>query len=181
VETVIELNNSEGPRQVDPWRFCGPVLKKIISDQIPEQPGYAEIPWSTVKKPLAESTVALLSTAGISMKGDPPFDMDRERREPLWGDPSWRRIRSDASSSTVEVNHLHIKTDYILEDLDVALPLTRLRELVEDGVVGGVADTHYSTMGYQGADTSALENTSAPEIAQSLLDEKVDLLLLAPV
>lgn len=166
---------------MDPWRFCGPRLTKIVSDQIPEQPGYTEIPWATPSKPLAQSRVALLSTAGLSMAGDLPFDMDRERREPLWGDPSWRRIRADATSSTVEVNHLHIKTDYIERDLNVALPLDRLRELVADGVVGSMADTHFSVMGYQGADTSVLENQSAPEIARSLLDEGVDLLLLAPV
>jgi D-proline reductase (dithiol) PrdB len=178
---MADIDETDVLHRVDPWRFCGPVLKKLISDQIPERPGYADIPWTSPGKPLAEAKVALLSTAGISMSGDPPFDMDRERREPLWGDPSWRRIPSGASSNTVEVNHLHIKTDYIREDLNVALPIDRLRELVEDGVVGAVADTHYSTMGYQGADTTALENQSAPEIARSLLDEGVDLLLLAPV
>jgi D-proline reductase (dithiol) PrdB len=181
VSDVPDYDDSDVPREVDPWRFCGTMLRKFISDQIPDQPGYANIPWTPPTKPLTESKVALLSTAGISMKGDPPFDMDRERREPLWGDPSWRRISSDASSATVEVNHLHIKTDYVLEDLNVALPLDRLRELVEDGVVGAVADNHYSTMGYQGADTSVLENQSAPEIARSLLEEGVDLLMLAPV
>jgi D-proline reductase (dithiol) PrdB len=157
------------------------MLKKWIVDQIAEKPGYGEIPWTAPSKPLAESKVALLSTAGLSMVGDPPFDMEEERRQPLWGDPSWRRIGVDATPATIEVNHLHIKTDYIREDLNVALPLDRLRELVEDGVVGAVADTHYSTMGYQGADSSVLENRSAPEIARSLLDEGVDLLLLAPV
>ena len=167
--------------RVDPWTFCSPTLEKWIAEQIPERPGYSEIPWTAPTTRLADSKVALLSTAGLSMAGDPPFDMDGERRQPLWGDPSWRRIGADATSTNIEVNHLHIKTDYIREDLNVALPLDRLRELEEDGVVGSVADTHYSTMGYQGADTSVLENESAPEIARSLLDEGVNLLLLAPV
>ncbi len=174
-------DDSTAEHTVNPWTFCSPSLEKWIADQIPEQPGYGEIPWAAPSKPLAESRVALLSSAGLSVVGDPPFDMDGERRQPLWGDPSWRRIGVDATAATVEVNHLHIKTDYIREDLNVALPLERLRELVEDGVVGAVADTHYSTMGYQGADTGVLENQSAPEIARSLLDEGVDLLLLAPV
>jgi D-proline reductase (dithiol) PrdB len=178
---MTDIDETSAPHRVDSWRFCGPTLKKLIADQIPEQPGYTDIPWTPPGMPLAEAKVALLSTAGISMKDDPPFDMDRERREPLWGDPGWRRIDTAATSKTVEVNHLHIKTDYIREDLNVALPLDRLRELVEDGVVGAVADTHYSTMGYQGADTTTLENQSAPEIARSLLAEGVDLLLLAPV
>jgi D-proline reductase (dithiol) PrdB len=178
---MTQVDEPAAEHTVNPWRFCSPSLEKWITDQIPEQPGYGGIPWTAPSTPLAESKVALLSTAGLSMVGDPPFDMEGERRQPLWGDPSWRRIGVDATPANIEVNHLHIKTDYIREDLNVALPLDRLRELVEDGVVGAVADTHYSTMGYQGADSSVLENRSAPEIARSLLDEGVDLLLLAPV
>lgn len=132
-------------------------------------------------KPLARSRVALLSTAGISMKGDRPFDMEGERKRPTWGDPSFRRIRRDATPADVEVNHLHIETGFVRRDLDVALPLARLRELVEEGVVGAMADTHYSTMGYQGSSTKVLEAETAPAIAAAMKREEVDLALLAPV
>ena len=59
--------------------------------------------------------------------------------------------------------------------------LDRLRELVHGGEVGAVADTHYSIMGYQGSDTTALEAESAPAIAASMQSEEVDLAILAPV
>jgi hypothetical protein len=49
------------------------------------------------------------------------------------------------------------------------------------GVVGSVADTHYSIMGYQGNDASTLEQESAPAIAESMRNEEVDLAILAPV
>ena len=52
---------------------------------------------------------------------------------------------------------------------------------VAAGVVGSVADTHYSIMGYQGNDSSTLVNESAPEIAASMKRDDVDLALLAPV
>jgi D-proline reductase (dithiol) PrdB len=178
---MTDPDDSTAGRRVDPWRFFGNFLRKVISDGIPDEPAYTDIPWTPAAKPLAEAKVALLTTAGISMKGDPPFDMEREKREPLWGDPGWRRLHAGASSATVEVNHLHIKTDYIKHDLNVALPLDRLRELATDGVIGSVAKSHYSTMGYQGADTSVLENETAPEIASAVMEEGVDLLLLAPV
>ncbi len=125
--------------------------------------------------------MALVSTAGLSSPPDPPFDMDFERAHPTKGDPSWRRIPSTASSATVEANHLHIDTGYIERDLNVALPLDRLRELAAEGVIGAVADTHYSFMGYQGNDTRVLEEKSAPEIASALRSEEIDLVLLAPV
>ncbi len=96
---------SEPGRQVDPWRFTGGFLRKVLSSRIPDQPVHGPIPWTPVAKPLGQSTVALLSSAGLSMKGDPPFDMEGERRRPTWGDPSWRRLRADA---TGETSGLHV-------------------------------------------------------------------------
>jgi D-proline reductase (dithiol) PrdB len=178
------MSDRSGPTtggEVDPWRFAGNFLKKALSARIPAEPAYADVPWTAVTKPLDQCKVALLSTAGLSMKGDPPFDMEMERQNPLRGDPSWRRLRADATSDAIEANHLHIDTRYILRDLNVALPLDRLRELVAQGVVGAMADIHYSIMGYQGNDTSTLEQQSAPEIAETMRSEEVDLALLAPV
>ena len=171
----------DAPRQVDPWRFTGSFLAGLLSRMIPAQPAWTSIPWTPVRKPLSQSRVALLSTAGLSMKGDPPFDMELERRSPMRGDSSWRRLRADATGASVEANHLHIDTGYLLRDLNVALPLDRLRELVAAGEVGSMADTHYSIMGYQGNDTSALERESAPAIAEVMRREEVDLALLVPV
>jgi hypothetical protein len=49
-----------------------------------------EIPWTPLSKPLADSTVALLSSVGLALKTDRPFDQEGERRNPWWGDPSYR-------------------------------------------------------------------------------------------
>ncbi len=168
-------------RVVDSWRFTGSFLSGLLAAQIPETPTHDAIPWAPFEIPLARAKVALLSTAGISMKGERPFDMEMERNRPTRGDPSWRPLSAGATSADVEVNHLHIDTGYIERDLNVALPLDRLREAVGDGFVGTMAETHYSIMGYQGSDTRALEEESAPAIAASLLEEGVDALLLAPV
>ena len=167
--------------EVDPWRFAGGFLQRVLSARIPDVPKHGDIPWSPVTKPLAESRVALLSTAGLSMKDDAPFDMEFERQNPTVGDPGWRRLRADARPEAIEANHLHIDTGYIERDLNVALPVDRLRELVRAGEVGAIADSHYSIMGYQGNDSSTLENESAPEIARAMKSEEVDLALLAPV
>jgi D-proline reductase (dithiol) PrdB len=167
--------------EVDPWRFAGSFLKNALSGVIPDEPTHADIPWAPLEKALGASRVALLSTAGISMKGDAPFDMEMERKRPTRGDPSWRRLRGDATSATIRANHLHIDTGYIERDLNVALPVDRLRELAEEGVVGAIADSHYSIMGFQGNDSTALEQESAPAIAEAMKAEGVDLVLLAPV
>ena len=167
--------------KVDSWRFAGSMLSKLLGGAIPAEPTHDAIPWTAVRKPLPLSRVALLTTAGVSMKGDAPFDMEYERQNPTRGDSSWRRLSASATAADIEANHLHIDTSYIERDLNVALPLDRLRELVDAGEVGAIADSHYSVMGYQGASSATLENESAPEIAESMSSEEVDFALLAPV
>jgi D-proline reductase (dithiol) PrdB len=168
-------------KTVDPWRFAGRFIAGALGAGIPDEPAVADIPWTPVAKPLSECRVALLTTAGVSMRDDAPFDMEMERKRPTRGDPSWRRLRADATSADVDVNHLHIDTRYIERDINVALPLDRLRELAAAGEVGSVADTHYSIMGYQGNDSSELVEKSAPAIAEAMKNDEVDLALLAPV
>jgi len=176
-----KVRDGRGGREVDPWRFAGSFLQGILSRSIPDVPSHGEIPWSPFTKSLAEAKVALLSTAGISMKGDEPFDMEYERQNPTRGDSKFRRLQADATADRIEANHLHIDTSFIKRDLNVALPLDRLRDLVGEGHVGSMAETHYSIMGFQGADSSQLENESAPAIAEIMKSEEVDLALLTPV
>jgi D-proline reductase (dithiol) PrdB len=166
--------------EVDSFRFLPPRLAQLLRSRMEADPPAADIPFTPLEKPLAEARVALLSTAGISCPPDPPFDMDGERANPLWGDPSWRAIRADATAERVEVNHLHIDTSYAKRDLNVALPLDRLRELVASGEVGGIAPTHYSVMGFQ-LDPAAQLRDSAPAIAARMKEENVTAAVLAPV
>ena len=113
---------------VDGFRFMPPALSAWTAKDIPDQPFRGHIPWTPLKKSIRETTFTLVTTAGISMKTDPPFDMAREKMEPVWGDPSYREIPKTATESDVEVSHLHINTEYIKEDINVMLPLARFRE-----------------------------------------------------
>jgi len=45
------------------------------------------IPWTPLRRALEQCTIALLSTAGVALRGDKPFDQERERKNPWWGDP----------------------------------------------------------------------------------------------
>ena len=166
--------------EVDSWRFLPPRLARLLRARAEGEPPATSIPFAPLRKPLREARIALLSTAGISCPPDPPFDMDGERANPTWGDPSWRRIPHTATEKDVEVNHLHIDTSYIKRDLDVALPMRRLAELVAAGEVGSMAPTHYSVMGFQ-LDPTAQVTESAPAIAASMRSEDVTAVVLAPV
>lgn len=164
---------------VDSYRFSGPAAK-IMRQAIPQEPQYDFIPWTPLRKPLSECRVALLTTAGISLSSDPPFNMERERQNPYWGDPSFRSLPSWVTEKDVAVNHIHIKTESIYQDLNVALPLQRFQELAQLGEIGELAPTHYSIMGYN-TDPTELVCTSAPQIAARMNAEGVDVAFLVPV
>ncbi len=132
-----------------------------------------------MRKPLRDATIALVTSAGISLKSDPPFDMEREKREPLWGDRSFRMIPRSTTEREIEVNHLHINTSYIRKDINVILPLSRMAELEQERIIGRLADTAYSFYGFQWQNTDFLSEAIEP-ISKRMTLEKVDAVLLTP-
>ncbi len=138
------------------------------------------VPWTPLRKPLRECRFALATTAGIYTKGlEPPFDAEREKREPMWGDPTYRRIPREVGQAQIGASHLHINNRDILADVDIVLPVHRFLELEADGAIGSLAETHYSFMGYQ-MNTTEWEQRSGPEVASLMKDEGVDAVLLTP-
>jgi D-proline reductase (dithiol) PrdB len=137
--------------------------------------------WAPFESRLADSTVALLSSAGLFVEGaQPPFDTEREKQEPLWGDPSWREIPATAKQGDLGMSHLHLNPTDTLADHEVSLPLRTLDALVADGMVGASAPTHYSVMGFQAAGLEDWRARTAPEIAARLRADNVGALVLAP-
>ena len=170
---------SDHDKIVDGFRFMPPSLRAWIGSTIPEDDFKGEIPWTPIEKPVNEMTFALLTSAGINMKSDPPFDVEREKREPAWGDPSMREIPITAVESDIDVNHLHINTEFVKTDLNVMLPLARFREFEEEGIIGKLAPTAYSYYGFQ-MDPSALIADTMPKIVSKMKEEGVDTVLLTP-
>jgi D-proline reductase (dithiol) PrdB len=106
--------------------------------------------------------------------------LDGERRQPSWGDPSYRSIPVDIPPSELGVSHLHLRADDILEDMNILLPIERFKELAAEGWIGRLADHAYSFMGYQGfpADQTGWKEIYGPQVADRLLVEEVDCILL---
>jgi D-proline reductase (dithiol) PrdB len=133
---------------VDSFRFLDFITRKILKEWIAREPA-REIPWTPLGKPLAACTVAAVSSGGVALKVDEPFDQEGERRNPWWGDPSYRALPGNATSQDVEVYHLHINPAFGRQDLNCLLPLDRLAEMEASGEIGRSAPRHYSYMGYQ--------------------------------
>lgn len=164
---------------VDSYKWLPPSLKGYFANM--QAPPFDGIPWTPLGRPLAECRLALVTTAGINVRGvGPPFDYERERQQPMWGDPTYRALPRDVRQDQVQTGHLHINNEDIDRDVNVAFPIARARELAADGVVGSLAATHYSFMGYQ-PDTTEWRERYAPEVASRMRAEAVDAVLLTPV
>jgi D-proline reductase (dithiol) PrdB len=166
-------------KTVDGFRFMPPSLRAWIGKSIPEAPFSGEIPWTPLRRPCREATFSLMTSAGISMKSDPPFDMERETREPTWGDPTCREIRRDAAQADIRADHHHVNTAYMRADMNVIFPLQRFAELEADRVIGRLAPTSYSYYGFQ-MNPEALLRDHLPAVASRMRQEGVDAVLLTP-
>lgn len=163
---------------VDSYRYLDFVTRQIIKAWVGREIS-RPIPWTPLRRPLEQCTIALVSSAGIALNGDKPFDQDGERKNPWWGDPTYRIIPHGTTAADVGLFHLHVDTRFGKEDLDVVLPTHRLEELARDGFVGRPAPSHYSIMGYI-LRPRDLEEVTAPAIAARMKAEGVDAAVLVP-
>ena len=165
-------------KRVDSYHFIGGMTKRLVKRWIGmEEP--RPIPWSVLSKPLEVCTVALISSAGMALQSDTPFDQEGERENPWWGDPSYRIIPRGTKTDDVHVYHQHIDVSFAERDLNCLLPIERLEELADAGFVGSAAPSHYSFMGYLLEPERFLEE-SVPQIVSHLVQEAVDIAPLVP-
>lgn len=130
-----------------------------------------------LKKPLKDCTIALVTTAGLSLPEQPPFDITIKM-----GDTSFRELPGNISPQLLEMHQRSWSFDQtgVLRDRNLALPLDRLREMLTQGEIGAIAPRHYSFMGSI-AGPRKLIHISAPEVAHRLAADSVDAVLLTPV
>ena len=159
---------------VDSYRFLPRSFRPFYEGRGPF-PGEEGPVWAPFTKRLAESRIALLSSAGIYLKASqPPFDSEGERERPEWGDPTWRVIPASTTPDECGVAHLHINDEDVRADPEIALPMRGLAELVE------TVDGHIAVMGYQDRDLQDWQRTTAPAIIEHLREREADGVILAP-
>lgn len=162
---------------IDSYRFLPRSFRPIYENPTPDG---TDPVWAPFEKRLGNSRIALLTSSGMYLdESQVSFDLDRERSEPTWGDPSFRVIPKPLDR--IGLAHLHISHDDILADPNIALPIDRLLDAEERRVIGEVAPRHYSVMGFQGASLEGWREIAAPGIIDLLHEDEVDGLILAPV
>jgi D-proline reductase (dithiol) PrdB len=132
------------------------------------------VPLAPITKPISESRLTFISSAGVQPKGTLPFDVVH----PV-GDYTYRRVPTESKPEQLEIHQLKYPTVGANRDLNVIFPIERLQELVAEGVIGGLTDHFYSFIGYN-MDPERLEETLAEDIADAVVAEGADIALLCP-
>jgi len=137
----------------------------------PDQP-----PWTPLRKPLSESTIALVGSGGAYREGQVAFH---------WKDDTGiRHIPTDQPAGDVRVTHFAYDLEPARSDPNIVFPVDRLNEMVAAGTIGGIAQEAIACMGGIYSARRA-EEELAPTIVGAIDSMKaageVDLVLLVPV
>jgi len=130
-------------------------------------------PWTALGKPLADSRLGVLSTAGAYVAGQVAFYYK--------DDTSLRAIASDTPADRLRFSH--ITENYLPDarrDPDCVLPLAALREAVAAGELGALADDAFSCMGGIYSQRRVREEL-CPAVHDAFRAQEVDAALLIPL
>lgn len=139
---------------------------------------YDDVPFTALSKPLAESTVALVSTSDVAVRS---VDNDNGRdkdHEMLVGN-----VYSIASDTAVDMlfsrqEHYDQHTT-TLEDPNAYFPISRLHELAEQGRIGAVAARSHGV--YTAYSQRKTTDVDAPEVVRRCVEDGVDVAILTPI
>jgi D-proline reductase (dithiol) PrdB len=140
-------------------------------------PVFETRPW-VIGPPLNQRRVAIVTTAGLHRRSDKAFLVATvpDQAKPI----DYRVIPADVKAGDLVMSHTSTNFDRsgFQQDSNLVFPIDRLRELESDGVIGSVADFHYSFMG---AVDPRLMRPAATRLATFLKDDRVNAVLLVPV
>lgn len=126
------------------------------------------IPFTPSRRALEESSVCLVTTAGVRRRGDTPFHLE--------GDTTFRVIPGGASTGDLTFDDTHYDHGCVDKDLNCVFPIDRLAELADERRIGAVAERHFS-IGFTQA-LRELRQTTVPALAHEVDKERPDVVLL---
>jgi D-proline reductase (dithiol) PrdB len=135
------------------------------------QPSFDTQPWVN-PPPVNKCRIAIITTAGLHTRNDRPFQIDPN--------DFYRVIPGNANANELVMSHLAASFDRsgFQRDCNVVFPIDRLREMAGEGIIGSLADFHYSVNSAHRAEEF---DAPAREIANLLKKDNVDAALLFPV
>jgi D-proline reductase (dithiol) PrdB len=136
---------------------------------------FNDVPFAPMQVPLNRARLALITTGGVHLIDQLPFDMADPR-----GDATFRVVPADTPRERITITHDYYDHSDAEKDLNILFPIDMLRRLVQVGCVGSLA-TSYGFMGHiEPPHVETLILKTAPQVAGMLKQERVDAVLLTP-
>jgi D-proline reductase (dithiol) PrdB len=137
---------------------------------------HASTPWATPAEDILQGPIAVVTTAGVHLIGQPPYNMDDPE-----GDASFREISSSAPAGALTITHNYYDHRDADADINVVLPIERLKDLEAEGFIGRIAGRHFSFMGHiLGSRLERLVGETAPAVAAEMKKDGIRAALLTP-
>ncbi|MFM7120173.1 MAG: glycine/sarcosine/betaine reductase selenoprotein B family protein [Gammaproteobacteria bacterium] len=129
-------------------------------------------PWARLARPLADARIGLVASGGIYAHGQVAFHYR--------DDISARRIARNTPNDALRITHFAYDMTDARQDPGVVFPLAALRDLAEAREIGSVGPHAYTFMGGIYSSRKVRERL-APAIADALVADEVDAVVLVPV
>lgn len=134
-----------------------------------------DMPFTRLHKPLHSCRLAFVTTGGVHLRTQAPFNMHDSR-----GDPGFRAIPATTQAEQLMITHDYYDHRDAEQDMNILFPLALGRELLERAIIEGLGSS-YGFMGHiEPPHVTTLLRRTAPEVAQQLRQEQVDAVLLTP-
>jgi D-proline reductase (dithiol) PrdB len=147
------------------------LFEQVTGRKFENRPVFDPPRLTPLRKPIAESTIGLFASCGAQLLEDPMLGETE--------DISFRLIHRDTPMSRLVVAHKTKVRKWAVEDLNVAFPLERMRELECERLFQRLAHTAVSMVGSIQRYTELVEQT-VPAIKQIYDSQGVDLVFLFP-
>ena len=154
-----------------PFSYVQFMTELMAPQPYPRQPNFAPPSLTPLRKPIAQSTIGIFTSAGVQLRGD---DLLAETN-----DLSYRLIDRETAYSDLTIAHQTPVRTWALEDLNVAFPRDRLIELEAEGAIGKLAPKAVSMVGSI-AKFSQLIQSTVPRIKAEFDAQGVELVFLFP-
>jgi D-proline reductase (dithiol) PrdB len=137
---------------------------------------FHDSPWTPMTKAAARCRLALVTTGGVHLRSQTPFNM----KDPA-GDPTFREIPAKASLEDLAVTHDYYDHSDAEKDINIVFPIERVLDLKKFGDIADVNHRHFSFMGHiLGHHIHTLMRDTAPRVAAALKADGVDIVILTP-
>jgi D-proline reductase (dithiol) PrdB len=130
-------------------------------------------PWTPLHRRLKDCKAVIVTTAGLRLKTQHEYDLDRGR-----GSSDVREISINAQRADLAFDFTNYDPREAEKDLNVIVPIDRMKELVDEGSLGGLCESFFSFFGL--CPNVASLQQSAQRVVEKLRRYEADIAFVFP-